>query len=104
MSSPFDAAVKKLLLSNLLFYFRVRIGPEALQLAAVVTLYFPGLMQARRLRLHHQHRQLSTRCIQNQEQTIRFCWGRVRLRGVEPSRLKFGWGCGDVTAIQGREK
>ncbi len=57
MSSPFDAAVKKLLLSNLLFYFRVRIGPEALQLAAVVTLYFPGLMQARRLRLNRRRRQ-----------------------------------------------
>lgn len=43
-------------------FFRVRIGPEALQLAAVVILFFPGQMQARRLRHNHRHHQLSTKC------------------------------------------
>jgi hypothetical protein len=69
-TSPLSARV---LLSNLPFYFRVRIGPEALQLSPPFVLYVPGLMQARRLRLNHRHRQLSTRCTGNQEQTIR-CW------------------------------
>ena len=61
----------ELLLGNLPFYFRVRIGPEALQLSPPFVLYVPGLMQARRLRLNHRHRQLSTRCTGNQEQIIR---------------------------------
>jgi hypothetical protein len=52
-------------------FFRVRIGPEVLQLSPPFVLYVPGLMQARRLRLNRHRRQLSTRCTGNREQTIR---------------------------------
>jgi len=90
----------ELLLSNLPFYFRVRIGPEALQLAAAVILYFPGLMQARRLRLNHRHRQLSTRCTGNQEQTIR-CW---RDGSVFAGLSQADSSLESLAAIQGREK
>jgi hypothetical protein len=70
-----------LLLSNLPFYFRVRIGPEVLQLSPPLVLYFPGLMQARRLRLNRR-RPFSTRCTADQEQTIRCCKTRIRLQGL----------------------
>ena len=72
----------RVLLGNLPFYFRVRIGPEALQLSPPFVLYVPGLMQARRLRLNHRHRQLSTRCTADQEQTIRCCKTGIRLQGL----------------------
>ena len=75
-------------------------GDLALQLAAVVILYFPGQMQARRLRRNRRRR---TRCSYLPGTKNPLLEGPMRLRGVEPSRFKFGWGCGDVTAIQGRE-
>jgi hypothetical protein len=64
------------------FYFRVRIGPEALQLSPPFVLYVPGLMQARRLRLNRHHRQLSTRCTGNPEQTISDGHDRSVFRGL----------------------
>ena len=76
-------------------------GDLDLQLAAVVILYFPGQMQARRLRRNRRRRR--TRCSYLPGTNNPLLKGQIRLRGVEPSRLKFGWGCGDVTAIQGRE-
>jgi hypothetical protein len=82
------------------YFFRVLIGPEALQLAAAVTLYFPGLMQARRLRLHHRHRQLSTRCTGNQEQTIPDGHDRSVFRRLS----QVDSGLESLAAIQGRDK